>query len=93
MARILWVPYIIYKVAKETGAYVLEGFAWILLKLRAFVSLLGCGASFSWEWDRSKNSYYKKFKPGPERLTRKDQQEEKKAKKTGPPAEANDPVL
>ena len=36
---------------------------------------------------------YKRFKPGPERLTRKDQKEEEKAKKTGSPAEANDPVL
>jgi len=47
MARILLVPYIIYTVAKETGAYVLERFVWNLLKLRALVSLSGCGASFS----------------------------------------------
>ena len=82
MARILWVPLTLFKrYQKKLWLMSLEGFAWILLKLRAFACLSGCGASFTWVWDRSKNSYYKKFKPGPERLKRKDQQEEKKAKK------------
>jgi len=50
----------------------LEGYVLILMKLRAFICLSGCGASFSRVWDRRTNSYYKRFKPGPERLTRKD---------------------
>ena len=41
---------------------------------------------------RQENKYLQDHKPDPKRLTRKDQKLEK-TKKTGPPAEANDPVL
>ena len=52
-----------------------------------------CGQAFRGYEIEVKTPIYKIFKPGPERLTRKDQQEENKSKKkTGPPAEANDPV-
>ena len=68
MARILWVPLTLFKrYQKKLGLMSLEGYVWILLKLRAYVKPISYGASFSWVWDRRTN-YLQEHKPVPERL-------------------------
>ena len=46
MARILWVPYIIQTVDKETGAYVFGREYLIFADIQGFRRPIGCGASF-----------------------------------------------
>jgi len=61
-------------------------------KIKGFRLPISCWASFSWVWDRRTN-YLQEHKPDPKRLKGKIIKKRKKPKKTGPPAEANDPVL
>lgn len=77
--KLLWVPYIISLVAKEIEASVLRGLlkpgknSGYLFRISGWLR-----TNLEGEWVRSKKSYYKNFKPGLKKLTRRE-----KCKKNG----------